>query len=178
MQEGIWSCTLSCNKRLINLQETIPVNMDGVQQQEDVGSFLEKEQRSWLAGILKLKHILLCITRKTVTEGVFNSVVVHCLPLYWGCDTGQTKTVQVLQNKTAQIVCKAPSRALMFDKPWWMTVNQLICYWVCCSSSAGVLLRIFSAAQVLVNKHTIGKQIYEAERHRPAPPAFFAKKLN
>ena len=92
---------------------------------------LEKKLRSRLAGLLNLKHILPINVKKTITEGVFNSVLVYCLPLYGGCDAGQVKALQVLQNKAAQIVCNAPpraSRAPMYDKLGWMTVNQLICY--------------------------------------------------
>ena len=84
-----------------------------------------------MAGLLNLKHILPINVKKTITEGVFNSVLVYCLPLYGGCDAGQVKALQVLQNKAAQIVCNAPpraSRAPMYDKLGWMTVNQLICY--------------------------------------------------
>ena len=116
--------TIGTQERLGNLQQTLQVNMDDVQlQQDEAGvelllgcqvqanlkwkyqiAVLEKKLRSRLAGLLNLKHILPINIKKTVTEGVFNSVLGYCLPLYVGCDAGQVKTLQVLQNKAAQIV--------------------------------------------------------------------------
>ena len=71
------------------------------------------------------------ILRKTITEGIFNSILVYCLPLYGGLDSGDLKDLQVLQNKAAQIVTWSPpraSRAPMYDRLGWLTVNQLIFY--------------------------------------------------
>ena len=57
--------------------------------------------------------------------------MVYCLPLFGGCDTGQIKDLQVLQNKAAQIVTHSPPRSRrndLYDKLGWLTVNQLIVY--------------------------------------------------
>ena len=65
---------------------------------------------------------------KTIAEGLCNSVLVYCLPLFGGCDKGDLQATQVLQNKAAQIVTRSPPRAhreSMYDSLGWMTVNQL-----------------------------------------------------
>ena len=49
--------------------------------------------------------------RKIVTEGVFNSVLGYCLPLFGGCDVGEVRDLQILQNKAAQLVTKSPTRS-------------------------------------------------------------------
>ena len=56
---------------------------------------------------------------KVVSEGLFNSVLCYCLPLFGGCDISEVKSLQVLQNKAAQIVTRLPPRSvrnLMFDQ--------------------------------------------------------------
>ena len=66
---------------------------------------------------------------KTITQGIFNSVLVYCLPLFGGCSKGQLGDLQVLQNKAADIVTRSPPRTArntMFDQLDWLTVNQLI----------------------------------------------------
>ena len=143
--------TMGTQERLANLEHSLQVSMDNVQLQEDEGgvelllgchvqanlkwrcqiSALESRLKRRLAGLQNLKNILSFAMRKTITEGVFNSVLVYCLPLYGGADTGQVKSVQVLQNKASQIVCHAPpraSRAPMYDRLGWLSVNQLISY--------------------------------------------------
>ena len=124
--------------------------MDGVHLQEDQAgveflgcqmqanlkwhsqvAVLEDKLRSRLTGLMNLKFIVPFATRKTITDGVLNSVLVYCLPLFGGCDAGQVKTIQILQNKAARLVCHAPpwsSRSPLFDKLAWLSVNQLISY--------------------------------------------------
>ena len=66
-----------------------------------------------------------------LAEGLFNSVLVYCLPLYGGFDKGDLHAMQVLQNKAARIVTKSPPRAhrdTMFDRLGWLTVQQLVAY--------------------------------------------------
>ena len=79
-------------------------------------------------GLGKLKYICPYAVRKTIAEGIFNSVLVYCLPLYGGLDVGDLKDLQVLQNKAVQCVTLSPPRAkrsLMFDRLGWLTVTQL-----------------------------------------------------
>ena len=69
--------------------------------------------------------------RKTITEGLFNSVLVYCFPLYGGMNSGDMNDLQVMQNKAARIVTLMPhraNRAEMYDKLAWLTVNQLVFY--------------------------------------------------
>ena len=69
--------------------------------------------------------------KKTIVQGVFNSVLCYCLPLFGGCNNSEINVLQVQQNKAAQIVLNLPPRTnrdLMFDKLKWMTVSQLIAY--------------------------------------------------
>ena len=87
--------------------------------------------RTKLTGLVNLKYILPYPIRKIITEGIFNSTLVYCLPLFGGSDKVHVKDIQVLQNKAAQLVCHAPpraNRAAMYDKLDWLTVNQLIAY--------------------------------------------------
>ena len=87
--------------------------------------------RNRLVGRGALKYIAPYAVRKVISEGIFNSVLIYCLPLFGGCNKGQLSDLQVLQNKAAQIVTKSPprsSRNAMFDQLDWLTVNQLIAY--------------------------------------------------
>ena len=84
-----------------------------------------------MVGLLELKFALSFSMRKGVTEGIFNSVLVYCLPLFGGMDVGDLKDLQVMQNKAAQIITHSPPRAhrsTMYDTLQWLTVNQLIFY--------------------------------------------------
>ena len=91
---------------------------------EDLKGKLKKR----LAGLTKLRFIVPFIILKTITQGIFNSVLIYCLPLFGGLDKDQLGDLQVLQNKAAQIVTRSPPRAArnaMFDRLDWLTVNQL-----------------------------------------------------
>ena len=84
-----------------------------------------------LVGLTKLKFLAPYSIRKTIAEGVFNSILVYCLPLFGGMDDGDIKDLQVMQNKAAQVVTLSPPRAersVMFNKLGWLTVNQLTFY--------------------------------------------------
>ena len=51
--------------------------------------------------------------------------------MWGGCDKGDMKELQVLQNMAAQHVLRLPrrsSRKEMFDKLGWLTVHQLVFY--------------------------------------------------
>ena len=143
--------TIGTAERLRTLHEPVQVTMDNVILKEDKDktelllgchiqanlkwhtqiSALLTKLRKRLVGLQNLKHIAPYSLRKLVTEGIFNSVLVYCLPLYGGMDTGDLKDLQVLQNKAAQIVTFSPPRAErspMYDRLGWLTVNQLIFY--------------------------------------------------
>ena len=82
-----------------------------------------------LAGLSKLKFLVPYNTRNTLVIGIFNSVLIYCLPLCGVCNKGHVKDLQVLQNKAGQIVAHKPphtNRNLLYDQLGWLTVNQLI----------------------------------------------------
>ena len=136
---------------MITLPGTVEVSMDNVVLQEDpskcelllgcqieanlkwhhqVSSLLAK-LRKRLTGLIQLKYICPYQIRKTITEGIFNSVMVYCLPLFGGLDKGQVRDIQVMQNKAARLVCHAQPRtrrSALFDQLGWLSVNQLISY--------------------------------------------------
>ena len=90
---------------------------------------LNEKLQTRISGLMKLKFIVDMRTIKTITEGLFNSVLVYCLPLFAGCDKGHLNATQILQNKAAQIVTRsAPRSATMHKKLGLMTVNQLVVY--------------------------------------------------
>ena len=138
-------------ERLRTVREPVPVEMEGltlaegpdkcelllgVMIQADLkwhGQFgiLHEKLKTRLAGLMKLQFIVQRQTMKTLTEGLFNSVLVYCLPLYGGGDKGEVQATQVLQNKAAQIVTQSPPRAhrdTMYDNLGWLNVNQMIVY--------------------------------------------------
>ena len=92
---------------------------------------LAEKLRTRLVGLNKIKYIVPYHTRKAITTGIFNSVLVYCLPLFGGCNKVDLHDLQVLQNKAAQIVTHKPprtSRKELYDQLGWMTVCQLVVY--------------------------------------------------
>ena len=84
-----------------------------------------------LIGLTKLKKFAPFSVRKKLAEGLFNSSLVYCLPLFGGMDKGDMKDLQVMQNKAAQVVTLSPPRAervTMYSKLGWLTINQLVFY--------------------------------------------------
>ena len=143
--------TVGTSTRVNNLTSPVEVAMDNITLGEDserteslLGIELEfnlkwhktvqKVQlklKKRLAGLTRLRFLVPLNTFKIISQGIFNSVLVYCLPLYGGCDKSELKSLQVLQNKAAQIVTSSPprsSRHPMFDQLNWLTVNQLIAY--------------------------------------------------
>ena len=143
--------TVGTGERLGGLVDKVKVSMDGVQLQEcedkcefllgcDIQSNLKwKSQiekalgklRSRLVGLYSIKYIAPYNIRNTITVGIFNSVLVYCLPLFGGCNVADIHSLQVLQNRAAQVVTHSPPRTRreeMYDKLKWLTVNQLVAY--------------------------------------------------
>ena len=149
-----WEDTLAhsvTTDRLRTVQNQVIVQMEGLTLAEGVDKcelllgvqvqanlkwneqfkLLHEKLQTRLVGLMKLKFIVKQDTMKTIAEGLFNSVLVYCLPLFGGCDKGNLQATQVLQNKAAQIVTRSPPRAhreSMYDSLGWMTVNQLVVY--------------------------------------------------
>ena len=92
---------------------------------------LQSKLKTRLTGLLKVRYVLTPKYMKVIAEGIFNSVLIYCIPLWAGCDKGDMKSLQVLQNTAARHVLNLPpraSRSEMFDKLGWLTVAQLAVY--------------------------------------------------
>ena len=143
--------TLGTSQRLLQPGNKVTVVMDEIVLQEDpqhcetlLGciiqsdlkwhkqiSELQNKLKKRLAGLAHIKFILPLRTRKIVSEGMFNSVLMYCLPLFGGCDVQEIKDLQILQNKAARIVTHSPFRAnreRMYNELGWLTVRQLVIY--------------------------------------------------
>ena len=120
------------------LQESVKTSemLLGVKLQLDLKwteqiSFLSCKLNKRLACLEKLRHIMGVNLRKNIVEGIFNSILCYCLPVFGGCSQHDLKSLQIQQNRAARLVLLAPPRAnrnLMFDKLSWLSVNQLIAY--------------------------------------------------
>ena len=127
----------------------IHVVMDGVELQESsveclLGCHIQsnlkwhahienliKKLKLRLAGLSSLRQVVSYHFRNTLALGLFNSVLIYCLPLFGGTDKSEINKLQVLQNKAAQFVLKCPprtNRKFMYQKLDWLTLNQLISF--------------------------------------------------
>ena len=141
----------TANKLRTMVEEKVVVEMDGVQLEESseesevlLGirvqsnlkwseqiNYLTSRLKQRLAGLQNLKSVMKRSAKKSIVQGVFNSVLCYCLPLFGGCSDSEVRVLQVLQNRPAQMVLGCPprtSRDLMFSKLGWLTVRQLIGY--------------------------------------------------
>ena len=144
--------TLGTDQKLKSLDTQLLVEMDGISLREAesghellLGCWF-KSNLKWskhiqeVCGKLKkrlvadsrLKFVLPFLERKLVADGLINSVIAYCLPLFGGCNRNDIKDLQVLQNKAARIICHAPRLACrnkMFDNLDWLSVRQMIDYY-------------------------------------------------
>ena len=84
-----------------------------------------------LGGLAYLRNIMSVSDKKNIIEGIFNSVLCYCLPLFGGSSNSDLKALQMQQNKAARIaLCLPPrsNRSKMYDKLKWLTVLQLVVY--------------------------------------------------
>ena len=141
--------TVGTSRRLQSLENKVQVVMDGYTLEESkvetlLGCQIEpglkwhkhieelvKKLRKRLTGLAHLRNILPFNLRKTITEGMFTSVLAYCLPVFGGCDQEELQALQVMQNKAARLVSHFPTRVPrkeMYSYLGWMSVNQLIFY--------------------------------------------------
>ena len=141
--------TMGTKRRLEGLNIAMEVKMDGEVLEEEKAEvllgikvqndlewsgqieILKNKLKRRLGGLANMKWIMNTSYRKKIVQGVFNSVLCYCLPLFGGSCTLNIKSLQVQQNKAAQIVLNMPPRSHrdhMYDKLNWLTVNQLIVY--------------------------------------------------
>ena len=143
--------TVGTSERLQTLTEKLKVAMDNVNLEETEGNvelllgikmqsnlkwseqiqYLAGRLRSRLNGLDKLKHIMGKANKKNIVQGLFNSVLCYCLPLFGGCNHSEVQLLQSHQNRAGRIVLNLPprfNRDTMFSMLGWMTVQQLIAY--------------------------------------------------
>ena len=97
----------------------------------DQVSYLSSRLVKRLTALNYLKFICPFKIRKQITESMFNGILKYCLPLFGGMNVGEIRNLQLLQNKSARLVCRAPSRAHrqdLLEKLSWLNVNQQISY--------------------------------------------------
>ena len=85
--------------------------------------------RNRLNGLEHLRKVIPYNIRKNITQGIFTSMLVYCLPDFGGLDKFEIESLQVMQNKAARLVTHSPLRAHrrdIFNRLGWLTVNQLI----------------------------------------------------
>ena len=90
-----------------------------------------KRLKTSLAALMKIRNIAPLSVRKTIFEGIFNSVLTYCISLWGGLNKKELDDLQVMQNKALRFVLNKPprsSRSEMFDESGFMTVRQLIVY--------------------------------------------------
>ena len=137
------------SRRLGALNEQLEVVMDGVtlkESEDQVETLLGikiKCDLEWtmqvkvlvdklkkrLGGLAYLRNIMSVSDKKSIIEGIFNSVLCYCLPLFGGSSNNDLKALQMQQNKAARIaLCLPPrsNRGNMYDKLKWLTVLQLV----------------------------------------------------
>ena len=143
--------TVGTSARLQKQESQVVVKMDGCVLQESKDKFetllgcqieptlkwhkqveeLQKKLKKRLTALNNLRNIIPYNLRKTITEGLFTSVLVYCLPLFGGCDKFEMQALQIMQNKAARLVTHSQlrtSRQEIYNQVGWMTVNQLVYY--------------------------------------------------
>ena len=63
---------------------------------------LLKKFKKRLTGLSHLRSILPYDLRKRITEGMFTSVLVYCLPVFGGSDKAEVEALQIIKNKAAR----------------------------------------------------------------------------
>ena len=81
-----------------------------------------------LTGLQNLRNIIPYHLRKRITEGMFTSILVYCLPVFGGCDKCEMEALQIMQNKAARLVTHAQlrtSRTEIFSQVGWCSTTLL-----------------------------------------------------
>ena len=143
--------TLGTQERISRQQESILVKMNSVPLNKSESgcelllgvtiqcnlkwsehiSNLVKKLKSRLTGLERLRLIMKKSNRKVVVQGIFESVLSYCLPLFSGCNSTDLNLLQNLQNRAARIAMNVPSRfsrSVMYNDLQWLTVRQLVVY--------------------------------------------------
>ena len=90
---------------------------------------LVRSLSSRLSAMKKIRYLASFKNRKMIAEGIFMSKLSYVIALWGGCGAGLKKSLQVLQNKVAQVVTRqdwnTPSKVLL-QQCGWLSVNQMI----------------------------------------------------
>ena len=117
----------SKNKRETLLGVEIQSNLKWSAQVEALSLKLKTK----LAGLEKLRFIFKKQHMKGIVQGIFNSVLCYCLPLFGGCSKLELDKLQTLQNRAVRLSLNLPPRSnrdKMYNMIGWLTVRQLIAY--------------------------------------------------
>ena len=171
----------------MNIDENIDTNMDGLKlkESEDKSEYLlgiyvqsdmkwskqvdelKSKLKARLTGLGKVRNIVSSLRlRKTIAEGIFNSILTYCVLLWGGCAKGELQQLQVIQNMAAQHVLRLPrrsSRNEMFTSLGWLTVNQLVYF--------HTVMAVFKIRHTEEPEYLAGKMKYDNFRGGLVVPA-------
>ena len=122
--------TVGTGARLRVQQSKVSVSMDGIYLRESVDGSesllgcqiqrdlkwhahidtLLKKLQLRLSALENLKRAVPLGIKKQVVNGLFNSVLMYCLPVFGGSGKGEIDSLQVLQNKAVRLVVNAGRR--------------------------------------------------------------------
>ena len=143
--------TMGTAEKLRTINEDLKVNMDGVTLKETEDKFevllgikmqsnlkwseqvetLSGKLKTRVNGLNRLRYSMGKTNKQNIVQGLFNSVLCYCLPLFGGCNTNEIQNLQIQQNRAARIVLNLPprfNRETMFQRLGWMSVQQLVAY--------------------------------------------------
>ena len=84
-----------------------------------------------LGAIKKFRYLATFKNRKMIAEGVFMSKLTYIIALWAGCGVVMKKSLQIIQNKVAQVVTRrdwSVSTKELLSQCGWLSVNQLAFY--------------------------------------------------
>ena len=68
-----------------------------------VDNLLSRVQQR-LSALENLSSMVPLGIKRKIVEGIFNSVLIYCLPVFGGCTKGEIDSLQKMQNKAARLV--------------------------------------------------------------------------
>ena len=80
-----------------NVEELLGVTIQRDLEWSSQIEILVSKLKKRLAGLERLKYIMSSSSKKGIVEGVFNSVLCYCLPLFGGCLLSELNSLQVQQ---------------------------------------------------------------------------------
>ena len=85
-----------------------------------------------LGAMKKFRYLTTFKNRKMIAEGVFMSKLTYIIALWGGCGVVIKKSLQIIQNKVAQVVTRrdwsVSTTKKLLSQCGWLSVNQLAFY--------------------------------------------------